>query len=275
MAESHEHEAPEHGAPEAHDETEMPFLDHLEELRWRIIWSLVALGVGVGVAFALLLQFDVIGLLEKPILPYLNGRKLVYTHPGDPFSIILNAAIALGVALALPVIVYQLWAFVAPALYRHEKKVVIPLFFFATLLFVGGASMAFFVVLPLALPWLMGFGTAALEPMITASEYFGFATSMALAFGLCFELPIVILALAALGLVTPQFLNKYRRHAIVVCVIIGAFLTPGDLVWTTIAMAVPLYVLYEISVALTYVVYRRRQRRAALAEEHTGAEATA
>ncbi|HXY32169.1 MAG TPA: twin-arginine translocase subunit TatC [Gemmatimonadaceae bacterium] len=254
------------GDQEKRKDAEMPFLDHLEELRWRIIWSLVALTVGVTVALIALINFDVIGILEKPILPYLNGRKLVYTHPGEAFSIILNASVALGIALALPVILYQIWAFVAPALYRHEKKVVIPLFFFATFLFVGGASLAWFVVLPLALPWLMSFGNGALEPMIAASEYFGFATSLALAFGLAFELPILILGLAALGIVTPQFLTKYRRHAIVAVVFIGAFLTPGDLVWTTIAMAVPLYFLYEISVVLSRVVYRRRLRREAARE---------
>lgn len=242
---------------------EMPFLDHLEELRWRIIWSLLAVAVCVAVAFAVLLKFDVIGLLERPIAPFLHGRKLVYTHPGDPFSIVLDASIVLGVVLALPVIIYQIWAFVAPALYMHEKRIVVPLFLFATFLFVSGVCLSWFVVLPLAVEWLMSFQTQALEPMITAMEYFGFATSMALAFGLCFELPIVILALAALGIVTPQLLNRYRRHAIVICVIIGAFLTPGDMVWTTVLMAVPLYLLYELSVVLTYGVYRRRQRKAA------------
>ncbi|HEX6535077.1 MAG TPA: twin-arginine translocase subunit TatC [Gemmatimonadaceae bacterium] len=257
------------------DSTEMPFLDHLEELRWRIIWSLLALVVAVGVAFALMMKIDVIGIVERPIAPYLHGRKLVYTHPGDPFSIVLNASIVLGVVLALPVILYQLWAFVSPALYKHEKRVVVPLFLFATFLFLSGVSLAYFVVLPLAVEWLMGFQTQALEPMITASEYFNFATSMALAFGLCFELPIVILALAALGIVTPQFLNRYRRHAIVVCVIIGAFLTPGDLIWTTVAMAVPLYFLFEMSVALTWVVYRRRQRRQARLEAEAAAAAAA
>jgi sec-independent protein translocase protein TatC len=201
--------------------------------------------------------------LEKPILPFLHGRKLVYTHPGDPFQIMLTASIALGVALALPVILYQIWAFLAPALYQHEKRVVIPVLAAATFLFLSGVSLSFFVVLPLAVEWLMGFQTAALEPMITASEYFDFATSMALAFGICFELPIVIVALAALGIVTPQFLSTYRRHAVVVCVIIGAFLTPGDMVWTTIAMAVPLYLLYEVSVVLTIMIYRRKAKRAA------------
>jgi len=250
---------------------EMPFLDHLEELRWRIIWSLAALMVSVGIAFWVMLQFAVIGLLEKPILPYLHGHKLVYTHPGDPFSIVLNAAIALGVAIALPVIFYQLWSFISPALHRHEKKLVMPMFAFATFLFACGVSLSWFVVLPLALPWLMNFGGPSLDPMITASEYFGFAISMTLAFGICFELPIVIISLALLGLVTPKFLNKYRRHAIVVCVIIGAFLTPGDLVWTTIAMAVPLYLLYEVSVLLTVIIHRRRIRRTAALEAQSAA----
>ncbi|HEY8796053.1 MAG TPA: twin-arginine translocase subunit TatC [Gemmatimonadaceae bacterium] len=245
---------------------EMPFLDHLEELRWRIIWSLAALMVSVGIAFWVMMQFDVIGLLERPILPFLNGHKLVYTHPGDPFSIVLNAAIALGVAIALPVIFYQLWSFISPALHKHEKKLVMPMFLFATFLFLCGVCLSWFVVLPLALPWLMNFGGPSLDPMITASEYFGFAISMTLAFGICFELPIVIVSLALLGIVTPQFLNKFRRHAIVVCVIIGAFLTPGDLVWTTIAMAVPLYFLYEVSVVLTIIIYRRRLRREAALE---------
>jgi sec-independent protein translocase protein TatC len=246
-----------------HDQAEMPFLDHLEELRWRILKALGALVVGVGVAFALLMKLDIIAQLEAPIRPYLPAGKLVYTHPGDPFQITLTAAIAIGVLLALPVILYQLWAFLAPALYKNERRLVVPVLFGAIALFMGGVSLSFYVVLPLAVEWLMGFQTASLTPMITASEYFDFAVSMSLAFGICFELPIVILALAALGIVTPQLLNRYRRHAIVVCVIVGAFLTPGDLIWTTIAMAVPLYFLYEISVALTYLMYRRRARREA------------
>src|SRR5687768_653182 len=100
--------------------TEMPFLDHLEELRWRILYALLAFAIGVGLAFWLLLKFDIIMILERPILPYLNGRKLVYTHPGDPFAIVMRGAVALGMMLSLPVILYQLWAFVSPALYKHE-----------------------------------------------------------------------------------------------------------------------------------------------------------
>jgi sec-independent protein translocase protein TatC len=239
----------------------MPFLDHVEELRWRIIWSLLGLVIGVSAAFGILLDINVIGWLERPILPLLDGRKLVFTHPGDPFQIVLQASLVLGTLLALPVILYQLWAFVAPALYRHEGRIAAGVVTGAVFLFAGGVSLAWYVVHPLALPWLMSFGAPALEPMITAGEYFSFAFSLVLAFGIAFELPVVLLGLATLGIVTPQFLSRYRRHAIVAAVIIGAFLTPGDLVWTTIAMAVPLYLLYELSIVLSYPVYRRRARR--------------
>ena len=243
------------------DSRAMPLLGHLEELRWRIIWSLVGLVVGVGAAFGILLDVNVIGWLERPILPLLGGRKLVFTHPGDPFQIVLQASVSLGILLALPVILYQFWAFVGPALYRHERRLAAATVTGAVVLFTCGVSLGWFGVLPLALPWLLSFGSPALEPMITAGEYFSFAFSLALAFGVAFELPVVLLGLATLGIVTPQFLSRYRRHAIVAAVIIGAFLTPGDLVWTTIAMAVPLYLLYEVSIVLSYPIYRRRARR--------------
>lgn len=254
---------------------EMPFLDHLEELRWRIIWSLVALILGVVAAFIVLQKFDIFKFLEGPILPYLQGNKLKYTHPADPFSVLITASFSIGVVIALPVILYQIWAFLAPALYKHEKRVVLPVIFGAIALFVSGVALSFYVVLPLAISWLMGIAqnTDALEPMITYREYFSFAVNMSLAFGLCFELPIVILLLATLGIVTPEFLRRYRRHALVLCVVAGALLSPGDLVWTTILLAAPLYLLYELSVILTVIVYRRRRKRAAQAAAEEAAEA--
>jgi sec-independent protein translocase protein TatC len=255
---------------------EMPFLDHLEELRWRIIWSLVALIVGVAAAFVFLQRFDIFKFLEGPILPYLAGNKLKYTHPADPFSVLITASFSIGFVMALPVIIYQVWAFLAPALYKHEKRVVLPVIFGAIVLFVAGVALSFYVVLPLAIGWLMGIAqqTDALEPMITYREYFSFAVNMSLAFGLCFELPIVILLLATLGIVTPEFLRKFRRHALILCVVTGALLSPGDLIWTTMLLAAPLYLLYELSVILTSLVYRRRRRRAAkLAAEEAAASA--
>ena len=242
---------------------EMPFLDHLEELRWRLIWSLGALAVGIGIGFALVTQFDVIGLLSRPITPLLNGQKLVFTHPGDPFSILLQASFFVGLVLALPVILYQVWAFVSPALYQHEKRVVIPVLVGAVALFAAGVALAYFVVLPFTLRFLLGLQTESLHPMISAADYFGFAISMSLAFGVVFELPIAIVALTALGVVTPAMLKRWRRHAVVLCVVGSAFITPGADIMSLLAMAVPLYLLYEVSIAVSHVVHRRRERRAA------------
>jgi sec-independent protein translocase protein TatC len=244
-----------------HVEKEMPFLDHLEELRWRILWSLGAFVVALLISFAVVSQFDVIGFLARPVVPYLHGQKLVYTHPSDAFSVVLNVAFALGLVLASPVIIYQVWAFLSPALYSHEKRLVIPVLFGAMLLFLGGVALSFIVVLPFTLEFLIGFQTESLTPMITVGEYFGFAIGMSLAFGAVCELPIVILALTALGLVTPQFLNKYRRHAIVLCVLAAAFITPGADPTSLFALAVPLYFLFELSVVLSIMVHRRRVRK--------------
>jgi sec-independent protein translocase protein TatC len=251
---------------------EMPFLDHLEELRWRLIWSLGALAIGVGIGFWAVLRFDLVRVMATPVLPYLNGQNLVYTHPTDPFSIALKAAMIIGTLIALPFILYQVWAFLSPALYGHEKKVVIPVLIGAVVLFAIGASMAYFVVLPLTLKFLHGFQSATLTPMITAADYYGFAISMALALGVTFELPIAIVALTALGIVRPDMLIKWRRHAFVGCLVGAAFVSPGDFLGTTIIMTVPLYLLYEFSILLSGIVYRRRMRRS---ENSIGAEAGA
>jgi len=239
---------------------EMPLLDHLEELRWRIIYSLLALGVAVGLGFWLAVQYDAVGLLARPILPLIPQHKLAFLHPSEGFTVILDTAMTFGFVLASPVIIYQVWAFLAPALKKHERRVGLGVLFSGLVLFVSGAALAYFVVVPLALPWLFGFAGPSLVPLITAEDYFSFIFAMVLTFGVSFELPIVILALAALGIVTPMFLTKYRRHAIVLIVIVGAFLTPGDMVWTTIALSVPLYGLYELSVLAAYVIYRRKMR---------------
>src|SRR5947208_3978391 len=240
---------------------EMPFLDHLEELRWRIIYSLGALVIGISIGFLVTFKLDLIGVLQRPVLPYLRGQTLVFTHPGDTFSAILQMSFVVGIIVALPVIGYNVWAFLSPALYRHERRVVIPVLLAATLLFLGGVALAYFLVLPLTLKFLFGLEAQSLTPMITVSEYFGFVTSMCLAFGGVFEVPIVIVGLSAMGIVSPQALAKFRRYAIVLTYAAAAIITPGDLFTTTIALAIPLYLLYELSVAVSYVIYRRKARR--------------
>jgi sec-independent protein translocase protein TatC len=248
---------------------EMPFLDHLEELRWRIVWSLGALVFGLAIGFFLVVRFEIIRLLQQPIAPYLPG-KLIYTSPADPFSITLSTAILFGIIIASPVIIYQVWAFLSPALHRHEKRVVIPVIGGAVLLFVSGVALAWFWVIPMCLKFLMNFQVESLDPMISAAGYFGFVTTLALTFGAAFELPVLILALAALGLVTPGFLSRFRPYAFVLSFALSAFVTPGDIFLATLALTAPLYLLYELSVLLTFVVFRKR-RAAAFAAEQSAA----
>jgi sec-independent protein translocase protein TatC len=240
---------------------EMPFLDHLEELRWRIIWSLAAVVVGVVVAFVIVIKFNLLVWMQGPMLPYLHGRRLMNTHPGGGFSIMMQTAIIIGVVIALPVIVFQAWLFLSPALHRHEKKVVLPVIFGAVLLFIAGAALAWYFVLPMTLRFLTSMGDEAFDQMISANEYFGFVTSLVLAMGAVFELPIAILALSALGLVTPKLLARFRRHAMVGAFVVGAFISPGDAVTTSVALTLPLYLLYELSIGLSWFVFRKRLKR--------------
>jgi len=245
---------------------EMPFLDHLEELRWRIIWSLVAIIVGLVVGFVVVTKYDVIGFLARPITPYLQGHLLRYTGPADTFSITLSMALAVGALIASPVLIYQVWAFLSPALHRHEKRLVIPVILGAVLLFLAGISLAWFFVIPMTLRFFATIQSASLEPSIMVNDYFSLISILTLTFGAAFELPILILALAALGLVTPAFLARFRQYALIGAFLLSALITPGDIILATLALTVPLYLLYEVSIILTAIVFRRKRKAAAAAE---------
>lgn len=256
------------------NQAEMPFLDHLEELRWRIMWSLLALVICVGVSFVVLLRYDAIKFLALPILPYLQDERLITTHPAGAFKIVMSAAFALGGVFASPVVIYQIWSFLSPALHKHEKRVIIPVLIFGVFLFLGGVALAYFALIPLTLRFLLGVQSTVITPMISANEYFGFAISFSLIMGAVFEMPIVVLALTALGLVTPAMLSKYRRHAFVICLVASAFITPGQDPVSLAAVAIPLVGLYEVSVLCSRFVFRRRERREAeRAAEEAGAPA--
>ncbi len=257
-------------------QAEMPFLDHLEELRWRILWSLLALVIGVGIGFWVMMRFEVISILIEPFKPYLGAQgKLIYTHPADTFRILMTSSLLIGTLLALPVILWHVWGFLSPALYSHEKKVVIPVLIFATLLFMAGIALSWFLILPLTLKFFSTIQPAGLQPMLSVTETLGFAMSMSLAMGAVFELPIAILALSVLGLVTPRLLHRFRRFALVGAVVVAAFITPGQDPFSLFALAGPLYLLYEVSVLMSALVHRRRLKREAREREATGDEAGA
>ena len=235
---------------------EMPFLDHLEELRRRIIWALLALAICAVLGFFVVTEGDVIGILERPFQQVMPGQNLLFTSPTTPVVVTFKLAFVVGFIMALPVIAFQAWSFFSPALYEHEKRLVIPAIGVGFLLFLAGIAMAYFFVLPLGLNFLLGFQAESLEPIITIYEYLKFATRLILAFGIIFEMPVVLVLLGLLGIVTPDGLRKYRRHAIVILAISAALLTPAD-IGTMFMLFTPMILLYELSIWLVRLVVRR------------------
>jgi sec-independent protein translocase protein TatC len=252
---------------------EMPFLDHLEELRWRIIKSIGALGIGSALGFFLVHYFEVTELLVRPVRPYLaTGAlgdpqgialglegKLLALNPATPFFLELKLALLTGLILSFPILVYQVWAFLSPALEQREKKVIVPSLYLGLVLFSAGVLLAYLLALPLTLRFLYGFQTDYVAFALEANEYLSFVVRLLLIFGIVFELPVVVIALSVFGLITPKFLRSKRRHAVVAITVLGSFLTPGDMVMVTLLMMVPFLFLFELSIVLSALIERRRE----------------
>lgn len=240
----------------------MPFLDHLEELRKRILWSLLAVVIGFAIGLWLVGRFDLIGVLKSPIAPLLPNGQLMVTSPTEPLMITLKMGFITGLVLASPVILWQLWAFLSPALYEKEKKTLVPALFVGLLLFLSGAVLSFLFVVPQALRVLLGFQQGTFATMITFENYFSFVMQLILALGLSFELPLLMVILAALGILRVPMLNKIRPYAIVAAFVLGAVLSPGADVLSMFMLTIPLLLLYEVGVVGVLVVQRRRDRAA-------------
>jgi sec-independent protein translocase protein TatC len=247
---------------ERNERGEMPFLDHLEELRWRLIWSLLALTVGFVAGFLIVDAFDVLGLLMRPIAPHLPDGKLYFTSPIEPFMLTLKLAFYTGLVLASPVIIWQLWKFLSPALYAKERRIVLPVSLAAVLLFLGGVLLAYLLVLPTAIRVLLGFQARSLQPIVTAKEYFGFAMQVVIAFGAIFEIPLVLLILVYLKVISARFLSRNRRFAVAGNAFLSMLLSPPDLISMTLMM-IPVQLLYEITVLLARLLERRRAKQEA------------
>lgn len=250
----------------------MPFLDHLEELRWRIIWSLLAVTVGSIIGWFLVTRLDVLGLLIAPMEPLLEEGKLAYLSPADPFLVTLKLTLTTGILLASPIIIYQVWAFLSPALMPHEKRAIVPALYFGLLLFIAGMALSYFLALPIMFQFFAQFQQESLEQNITIGPYMAVVVRTLLAFGIVFELPVAILVLSVLGVVDSAKLAKGRRYAIVVITVGAAFITPGDVVILTVFMMVPLLLLYELGIWLARGVERRRRLREAASDEGGGGE---
>lgn len=240
---------------------EMPFLDHLEELRWRIIYAVTALAVGMAVGFFVVVRFDAVEALLRPVKPYLPNGELVVTHGASPITIVMQLTFAVGVAVALPVILYQVWAFLSPALHAHERRLVMVVIAVSTLLFALGAALAYFFAVPATFALSAKLLRGSLRPMYEASAYFGFLTSMVLTFGLAFEVPLGLVALTWLRILSPAALARTRRYAVIVIFAVASIITPGDALNATIILSVPLYLLYEGAIFASWIIDRRRTPR--------------
>jgi sec-independent protein translocase protein TatC len=232
----------------------MPFLDHLEELRWRLFKSVGALIVCAIAGFCFVHYLEVTDFLIRPIVPYLPEGKLSVFSPLTPFFFEIKLGIMIGVLMALPIILYQVWSFLSPALEKREKRVIIPALYMGLVLFGVGVALAYWIALPLTLKFLYTFQMDATIWLIGMNEYLSMVVRLLLAFGIVFELPVVIMILASLGLVTPAFLRKHRRHAVVFFTVLAAALSPGDVMTVTFLMMFPLLILYEVSILLAVFV---------------------
>ena len=224
-------------------------IDHLTELRTRLIYSAYAILAGFGLCWAFSEQlFDII---RRPIQPYLENSHggLIYTAPMDKFVAHLKVSFLAAVILSSPFWLYQVWKFIAPGLYAKEKKYAAGFIGFGTVLFCTGVAFVYFFVFPMAFHFLMTFGGATDQPMITIEAYLSFFTTTTLVFGLAFEMPLILLILGMMGVINAQFLSEKRRYAIVAMAALSAVITPPDAL-SMIMMLIPLCMLYEISIIL-------------------------
>ena len=231
------------------DEKKLPFLGHLEELRSRLVTSAIAVGVGFAACYAFSERLFL--LLASPLTDAMPpGDHLIFTSLPEMFFTYLKVSFVGGVLLASPMVFYQLWMFIAPGLYRNEKSLVIPFVAISTVLFAGGALFAYFVVFPFGFRFFLGFSSDYVKAFPSVRQYFSFSIKLLLAFGVVFELPVVIFFLTKLGLVTTDFLKKKRKYALLLTFVLSAVLTPPDVI-TQCMMAVPLIALYEVGIIVS------------------------
>jgi sec-independent protein translocase protein TatC len=233
----------------------MSFLAHLDELRRRLLYSLAGLLVGFLVCWSF--APTLFGWLEQPVLQFLpEGEKLAYTRLTAPFFLYMKVAFFAGIFVASPIILWQVWMFVAPGLYRRERRYAGPFILFATLFFVAGGYFGYRTVFPMACQFFLEMGSQ-FQQVITIDEYFSLASKMILGMALVFEMPILIFFLARIGIVTPAFLIQKFKYAVVIIFIIAALITPTPDMVTQAALALPMILLYLIGIGISYLFGRK------------------
>ncbi len=254
--------------PEQEAGGKMSFFEHLVDLRKRLINSAIAIAVGAMIGVTI--SQKVIGFISRPMQEALRKQhlddKLIYTSPAGLINIIITFGIYIGVVLAAPFVLYQVWLFIAPGLYKHERRAVTSFIASSLFLFLAGISFGYFVMLPYMLNFLIGF-QGPFRPLISINEYFDFILIVLLGLGIIFELPVLIFFLALFNIVTPQFLWKNLRYAILIIAVVAAIVTPTPDATTMLVFMAPMVALYFVGIAVAAVVVRRKAKAAAIAGE--------
>lgn len=256
-----------------HDKEAMPtmgFLDHLEELRKRIVYSILIVMVGTGACWVY--RERIYGVMQKPIMDALRAsgmpEKLVYLNPTEPFNLYLKIAMLGGLFLTSPFVLYQVWMFISPGLYRNEKKYVVPFMISTISLFTLGGYFGYSIAYPRALGFFLGDFSKQFQPMITIGEYTSLFLSIVLGMGLIFEMPILVFFLSLMGIMSPRFMWKNFRYAILVIFILAAIVTPTPDIVNMCVFAAPMLALYALSIGVSWLVHptQRESRKAKAAQ---------
>jgi len=231
----------------------MPFMEHLGELRVRIMRAMY--GLLAGTVIALPFSERIVDWLARPITRL--GYELVFTAPAEAFWVQMKVGLIAGVFIAAPIILWQVWAFIAPGLHGHEKKYAVPFVLIGSVMFLAGGAFSLFVVTPYALTFLLGYARPGLKPMITIQNHVDFLLKFTLAFGAVFELPLALTLLARMGVVNARMLAKNRKYAILGAFVAGAVLTPTPDAFNQALMAGPLIILYEVGIVCARIFGRK------------------
>jgi sec-independent protein translocase protein TatC len=249
---------------EEDDGGKMSLFEHLADLRKRLIYSAIAIAIGFVIGFAI--SKSVIGIVSRPMVVALQQAhfppKLIYTAPAGPINLLISLGFYLGIVFALPVVLYQIWLFIAPGLYKHERRAVASFIVPSVLLFLAGVAFGYFILLPYVLRFLIGFeGSLPLQPMIDINEYFDLILIVMVGLGAIFELPVLIFVLSWFGIVTPQWLWKNLRYAILIITVIAAIVTPTPDATTMLIFMSPMIGLYFVGIGVSYMVFRKKKQR--------------
>lgn len=242
------------GDGDGNGDVEMSFLDHIEELRWRIIYALIGVVVFTIIAWVFINPLVEIVLLKPARDAHASLQNL---RPFGQLFLYFQVAIIVGIVASIPNIFYQLWKFIAPALKKGERKYILRIVFFSTFCFLTGIAFAYFVMIPMAMKFAAQFGTEEIKNEFAIDEYMSIIISVMLAAGVVFELPMISFFLSKLGILSPNLMRKYRRHSIVIIMILAAILTPGTDPVSQVILAVPLVLLYEISIFISRISYKK------------------